>query len=114
HLSRSRSRNLGDFLDATPLGRYQEQRFGIRASEHASEAPPVEVDHLQHPTTFAYPDATPVGNVSVPDGVVGVEADPIGDTLAEVGPHPAIRKAAVLGDVERGKPFAERLGDDQR
>src|SRR5262249_37316141 len=46
HLSRSRSRNLGDVLDATPLGRYQEQRSVIHASEHASEADPVEVDHL--------------------------------------------------------------------
>src|SRR5262245_52159841 len=77
-LSRSRSRNLRDVLHATPLGGDQEQRSPARASEHASETAAVKVDTLQDLTTFADAHATLVGNVSVPDGVIGVDADAVG------------------------------------
>jgi hypothetical protein len=89
-----------------PLGRYQEQRSVVRAPEHASEAPAVEMDCLQHLPAFADAHATPVGHVCIPDGVFGVEADAVGDAVAEVGPHAPVRQAPVRGDVEGGEPFA--------
>jgi hypothetical protein len=70
-LSRSRSRNLGDLLHATPLGGHHERRSPVRASQHASEAAAVNLDGLQYLTAFADAHATLVGNVAVPHSVVG-------------------------------------------
>jgi hypothetical protein len=47
-----------------------------------------------------------------PDGAIGVYADAVG--AEALSPRPAVRQAAVGGDVERGEPPGERLGDDQR
>src|SRR5262249_57754450 len=52
-------------------------------------------------------------NVGIPARVVGVNADAIGAPIAEVAPPPPIRQVPVCGDVESGKPFAVRLGNDQ-
>jgi len=79
-------------------GRDHEQRSQARAAKRAGEAAAVEVDRLQHLTTLANAHAAPVGNVRVPDGAVGVEADAVGDAVAEVGPHPPVGQAAVSGD----------------
>src|SRR5262249_17120865 len=107
------SRNLGDVIHATPLGRYQEQRSVVYAPEHASETPAVKVDCLQRLTAFADAHASLVGNISVPDGIVGVEADTVGDAVAELGPPAPVRQAAVSTDVKGGKPLTVGLGDDQ-
>src|SRR5262245_45023649 len=77
YLSGPRSCNLGDLLHPAPLGRDQEQRSVLQAPEHTSKATPVKCDCLQHLTTFADAHATLVGNVAVPDGVVGVDADAV-------------------------------------
>jgi hypothetical protein len=63
-----------------PLVRHQEQRSLVRTPQHASEAAAVEVDRLQHLATLANADAALVGDVPVPDGVFGVEADAVGRT----------------------------------
>jgi hypothetical protein len=42
----------------------------------------VEIDRPQHFATLA--------NASVPGGVVGVEADAVGDAVAEVSPRPPV------------------------
>src|SRR5947209_7344822 len=83
--------NLGDLLHATPLGRHDEQRSLVCASEHASKAAAINCDRLKHLTSFADAHASFVGNVSVPDSVIGVDADAVGSAATEVGPHPAVR-----------------------
>src|SRR5438132_12747298 len=90
--------NLGDLLHATPLGRHDEQRSLVYASEHASEAAAINADGLKHLASFADPHASFVGNVSVPDGVIGVDADTVGSAATEVGPHPAVRQAPAYLD----------------
>jgi hypothetical protein len=54
---------------------------------------------LQHVATFTNADAALVGHIRVPDGVLGIEADSVGNAVAEVSPYPPIRQAAVGGDV---------------
>src|SRR5207247_8138899 len=93
-------RPVGHVLRAPPLGRHQEERLPARATEHAGETAAVEVDRLQHLATRADPHAALVGDVPVPGGSFPVEADAIGDTVAQVGPYPAVRQAAVGGDIE--------------
>ncbi len=85
-----------------------------RPSECAREAAAVEFDRLQHLASLADAHAAFVGDVPVPDGALGVEADAVGDPLAEVRPDPAVGEAAVVCDVERGEPLCVGLGDDQR
>src|SRR5262245_501684 len=111
HLPSSCLCHLGYVLHATPLGRYQEQRSVVRAPEHASEAPPVKVDRLQHLTAFADAHATPVGHVSVPDCVVRVEADAVGNAVPEACPHAAVRQPSVHGNVEGCEPLTVGLSD---
>ena len=60
-------------LRATPLGCHQERRTPLNAPEHASEAATVERDCLQHLTAFANAHAAFIGNVGVPDGMVGID-----------------------------------------
>src|SRR2546422_2561449 len=114
HLPRARSRNVGDVLHTAPLGGDHEQCSIAGASEHAGETAAIKLDCLQHLTPFVDAHATLVGNISVPDGFVGVDADPVGNASAEVGPHPLVRQAAVRSDVEGGEPFSMGVGDDQR
>jgi hypothetical protein len=109
-LSRSRSRNVGDVLHATPLGRYQEQSSVADTPEHASEAAAVKLDGLQHFPAFANAHATLVWDIAIPNGVFGVEANAIGDAAVEVGPNPPVRKAAVSRDVEGRESLAVGLG----
>ena len=77
----------------TPCVRHQEQRSIVHASEHASEAAAVEVDRLQHLTAFANAHAMLVGDVRVPDGVLCVEANAVGEATVEVGPNAPVRQA---------------------
>ncbi len=49
----------------------------------------------------------------VPDAPFGVEADAVGDVVAEVGEHPAVGQGAVGGDGEGGEAVGEGLGDHQ-
>src|SRR5882672_2791547 len=109
-LSRSRPRNFGDVLHATPLSRYHEQRSAVHAPEHAGETAAVKVDCLQHLTAFADAHAALVGNVSVPNSVLLVDADAVGNAAAEVGPHPPVRQVAVCSDVEGGQSLPMGFG----
>src|SRR5206468_12575665 len=113
-LSCSRLCDLGDLLNAPPLGRYEKQRALTRAPEHAGEAAAVKVDRLQHLTTLADAHAPFVGNVAVPDRVVAIEADAVGDAVAEVGPDAPLRQTPVRADATRGESFCVGLGNDQR
>src|SRR4029453_12683341 len=114
YLSRSRARNLWDFIHATPFRCYNEQRFLVSAAEHAGKAATISIDCLQHLATFADPHAALVRNVRVPDRAVGIEADAVGSTVAEIGPNMSVGQAAVRSDVECGKPLAVRLSNNQR
>src|SRR3954466_12025269 len=89
------TRTLADVLRAIPLLRHQEQGSPIRATEHAGEAAAVEIDPLQHLAALGDADAAPVRDVGVPDGSLSVHAEPIRDAVAEIGPGPAAREAAV-------------------
>ncbi len=90
---------------AAPLGRHHEQGSVVHATEHTGEAAAVEVNGLQHLAALADAHATLVGNVAVPDGSFGVEANAVWDAVAEVGPHAPIRQAAVFLDVEGCEPI---------
>src|SRR4029450_12605017 len=114
YLSRSRARNLWDFIHATPFRCYNEQRFLVSAAEHAGKAATISIDCLQHLATFADAPAALVRNVRVPDRSVGIEADTVGSAFVEVGPDASVRQGAVRSDVECGKPFAGGLGNNQR
>src|SRR5215510_15227251 len=85
---------------AAPLPRHHEQRSSVYSAEHASKATAVKLDRLQNLTAFAYPHATLVGDVAVPDGAFGVEAYAVGNAVTEIGPHPSIRQAAISRNVE--------------
>src|SRR5262249_24076186 len=83
------------------------------ASERASDAAAIKFDPLQHLPSFANAHATFVGDIGVPDGALGIEADAVGDAVAKVGPHSPPGQVAVHGDVESREPFRVGLGDDQ-
>src|SRR5260370_25392220 len=104
---------VGQACGTTALGRHQKQRSPVGASEHASEAASIEIDSLQALAALANAYATLVGDVGVPDGVLCIEADTIGNAVAEVGPHSPVRKATVGLDVEGRELSAVRLGHDQ-
>src|SRR5206468_7892399 len=114
HLARSCLGHGSHVRRTTPLGRHHTQRSLVRAPERACEAAAVQIDGLQHLTTFAHAHATLVGDVPVPDGVCGVEADAVGETAVEVGPYPPVRHAAVGRDVEGRELLAVGLCEDQR
>src|SRR5215213_9019791 len=86
HLARARA--LEHVLWTSPLGGHHEQRAAVRAAERAGEAPAVELDRLEHLAALANAHTALVGDVSVPDRVLRVEADAVGETVSEVGPHP--------------------------
>jgi hypothetical protein len=83
-----------------PLGSHEKQRPPVGAPEHAGEAAAIEIDRLQYFPALANAHAPLVGNVSVPDGVLCIEADTIGNAVAELSPHPPVRKVTVDLDVE--------------
>jgi len=105
--------HLGHLLHPPPLRRDDEQRATIRPTQHAGEAPAVELDGLQHFAAFAHAHAALVRHVGIPDRALGIEADAVGRTVSEVGPHAAMVQAAVGRDVEGGELSAVRLGNDQ-
>src|SRR5262249_26850652 len=92
----------------------QEKSSLFLAPEHAGETASVKVDCLQHLTTLADAHAALIRNVCVPDGVVGVQANPVGNAAPQVSPYPPIGQAAVGNDLEGGELLAVGLGDDQR
>ena len=74
---------------------------GVQLTPQAADgslSPAVKVDRLQHLTAFANAHATLVGDVPVPDGVVRVETNAVGEAAVEVGPNPPVRQAAVGRD----------------
>src|SRR5258705_3748499 len=97
-----------------PLGHHHEQRFAVDAPEHASKTSAVKVDSLQHLTTFANTHTTLVGDVAVPAGAFGGQANAVGDAVAEIGPHSLVRQAALNRDVEGCEFLAVGLGADER
>src|SRR5205807_2376719 len=96
-----------------PLGCHQEQRPLVSASECASEATTIQVDRLQYLATFANTHATLVGDIAVPDGVFRVEANAVRDAVAQLGPNPPLRQAAVGRNVEGCESFAIGLGHSE-
>src|SRR5262245_41097107 len=112
HLSRSRPCNGADIFHTTPLRCYQKQCFAVRTAEHASETPAVQLDRLQHLTTFTDTHTAPVGDIGIPHSVLSIDADTIGHTATEIGPHTPIGQGSVCSYVEGCEPFAVRLGDD--
>src|SRR6266487_4462793 len=112
HLARSCS--ACHARSTTPLGCHQEQRPLVSASECASEATTIQVDRLQYLATFANTHATLVGDIAVPDGVYGVQANAVRGAVAKVSPYPPVRQAAVGRNVEGCESFAVGLRKDQR
>lgn len=74
HQHLARVRPLEHVLWTTPVGRHHEQRATVRAAERTREAPPVELDCLQDLAALSNAHTTLVGDVSVPDRVLPVEA----------------------------------------
>ena len=72
------------------------------------------MDRLQHLTTLANAHAAFVRYVPVPDGVLGVETDAVGEVAAEVSPYPPVRQSTVDRDIEGREPLAVGVGNDQR
>ena len=68
---------------------------------------------LQDLAALANAHATLVGDVGVPDGVLCIEADTVGNAVAEIGPHSPVRKATVGLDVEGRELSAVQFGHDQ-
>ena len=66
-----------------PVGGDQEQRAPIGTAERASEAAAVELHRVEDRASLAYAHRALVGDVAVPDRPVGIEADAVGNTLAE-------------------------------
>ena len=60
------------------------------------------------------PHAVPVRHVGVPDGTLGIDADPVGVVIPREGLHPPVAQVAVRADVVGREPVAVGLGDDQR
>src|SRR5438067_1223219 len=54
------------------------------------------------------------GDVSVPDGVFGIEANTIREAATEICPHPTVGQAAGSIDVESSQSVTVGLGEDQR
>src|SRR6266849_5790666 len=104
---------VGHACGTSPLGRHQMQRSSVGASEHAGEAASIEIDRLQDLAALANAHATLVGDVGVPDGVLCIEADTIGNAVTEVGPHSSVRKATVGLDVEGRELSAVRLRSEE-
>ncbi len=86
----ARSWPVGHMRGAAPLGRHHVQRSHVSTPERAREATAIEVDVLQHFTTFAHTDAALVWNVRVPDGVFRVQTNTVRYAFARVGPHSPI------------------------
>ena len=91
------------------------ERAAVVAAEHAGEAAAIGGHGLQDAPALGDPDAVLVGDVGVPDGALGVEADAVGrGALAELSPDAPVDHVTRGGDRERGEPVRVRLGDDQR
>ena len=96
-------RNFGNFVHAAPLSGDIVLRFLRFATQHASETAAVDGDSLQHFAAFADAYASLVGNIGVPDGVIGIDADAVRDAVTEVSPHAPVRQTSVGGDGKRGQ-----------
>jgi len=105
HLSSARPRHFGNFVHAAPFGGDDVQRFLRFAAQHAGETAAVDRYSLQHFTAFVDTQAALVGNIGVPDGIIGIDAYAVRDAISEVSPHAAIRKGSVGGDGESGSFF---------
>ena len=46
---------------------------------------------------------TLLGTSAIPDGVIGIDADAVRDTVSEVSPHAPVRQTSVGGDGKRGQ-----------
>jgi hypothetical protein len=55
---------------------------------------------LKNCAAFADTHVALVGDVGIPDSIVGIDADAIGLRIFEVGPHPSTRPTSVCGDVK--------------
>src|SRR5262249_47101461 len=95
-----------------PLRRDDEERSSAWAAEGASEAAAIKLDFLKHLTTFTDSHAALIGDICVPDGVLGVCTNTVGHAVSERGPHSAVREATVGIDAKRRQPLGVGLGDD--
>ena len=77
-------------------------------AEHAGEAAAVDLDDLEHLAALGDADAAAVGHVGVPDGTLGIDADPVGGGVAQVRPDPPVRQRAVGADLEARSGSARR------
>ena len=103
----------GDAVGRPPFGGQDEQGPPVRAAEHQGERCPVlvKLDPLQDLAALGDADDRGLAGRD-PDRALGVQADPVGTQV--LGEHAPAGQPAVGGDVERGEPAGERLGDDQR
>src|SRR6516225_5641427 len=110
HLTRSRA--LEHVRRPPPLRCDDEEHASVWAAEGTSEAAAINLDLLKHLTTFTDPHAALIGDICVPDGVLGVCTDAVGHAVSERGPHPALREATVGFDAKRRQLLGVGLGDD--
>src|SRR5436309_13477661 len=102
--TRLRLHQLVDPFRAEPLRHDHEERLAVLAAQHARVAGAVELDPIEHLTTFAdtqtYTSVVRC-HVAAPHGAVGVDADPV---ARKISPRAPVRQGPVGRDVEGGDP----------
>src|SRR5215831_11782506 len=81
---------IGRAFDPAPFPRYDEQRCAIWPSEHASEAAQIRFDCLEYLAAFADAHAALIRYIGVPDGILGIDANAVGDAISQVCPCPSV------------------------
>src|SRR6266481_8158275 len=76
-----------------------EQARVLAPAERAGEGATVQVDRGQHLAALAHPHAVLVTHVGVPDGALGIDADPVWVVAGRLRPHPPVDQAAVRADL---------------
>src|SRR4029079_18544296 len=83
-----------------PAGCEYIQVWPLCSTEHAGEPAPVERHRGEPLTALGHPHAPLMRYVGVPRRTLGIEADAVWCSVAQVGPHPAAGEPAVRADVE--------------
>ena len=90
NLTSSRLQRFTHSRETEPCGGDDEERLPVGSAKHACETTAINIDHLAHFATFAYPHASSVRDIRVPNGVLSIDADAVGNTIAEISPHAPI------------------------
>ena len=104
------ARGASHFIGASPFGGQYEKRFPIGAAEHAGESSRGRnrtLCKLWPPSRTRLHRAS--GTSAYQTRAFRIEAEPIGNAVAEIGPYPAVGKVAVGFDIEGGEAACRRI-----